>query len=789
MSFGTLSPGLPDWRDAEAEATLAAINAAKPAPARSWYDTINDVAHFPHRMFGALATAPANTIRAVGSAIWSGLTAPGDAATGKLPMWGPDGHTSPEAVQRAFDTASLPTGASVAGTVEGAAARAPQAVSEIAQPYHALLSDTGKPGAVIAAAEHAPTFRSTVEDALAATPRKSATGQQWANDLKRFGAKPEELDWRGASDLFTANANKPLSRAAVEEHLAGNKVDLKPVDLVTPSWENLTGKQQEWVHEAWRDSRYPGNFDNAKEFFDDVVASSPDEFSRLLPNRAKWGDYQSPGGENYRERLLTLNNDPLSLDRVQQWHDLSPEMWARTNARDRIELRDEMAKHLGIDPSASQAFHGNHWDQPNVVVHRRSNERMMDVPPTAEEQAALDAHAAAQSQIEKLRQRQGAVGKEIMQAARPLEDQYFRNLYDEIDAKKLGPGDARRMIEAPLPEFAELKPLQDKLQALRSQEDDLRKSLPPKPEPKQIKTLHAEEIQSDWHQAGAKNGYKEAGWQERFDSAKSAANSKAENLVASVGGDYRLADRLEKAVREGDAATVNLYTPQQQEIARDAVQHIDAFKKMNEPMVPNGPFKDSWHRLALHDMVREAAEKGFDRISWTAGDSQATHPKNLGASQRAIESAEKGMRAFYDDKLVNAANKIGKPHGVSVQKGTIADRGGLSGEMAMNRMGIPPHEQEAFWGNLNAQGAQAREQFLQQARDRGHDIWHMDIPQSLKEQALKKGFSMFEDSGKAGAALAAAERVQAPPIAKTKLVDERGLPIQGPAAMSRSEDR
>lgn len=749
MSFGTLSPGLPDWRDAEAEATLAAINAAKPAPARSWYDTINDVAHFPHRIFGALATAPMNTIGAVGSAIWSGLTAPGDAATGKLPMWGPDGHTSPEAVQRAFDTASLPTGASVAGTVEGAAARAPQAVSEIAQPYHALLSDTGKPGAVIAAAEHAPTFRSTVEDALAATPRKSATGQQWANDLKRFGAKPEELDWRGASDLFTANANKPLSRAAVEEHLAGNKVDLKPVDLVTPSWENLTGKQQEWVHEAWRDSRYPGNFDNAKEFFDDVVASSPDEFSRLLPNRAKWGDYQSPGGENYRERLLTLPQrmGPKELEA----QDITKRMAAgefnhldEAGRADFFKRLETLNKEKNAEVAANAPYRSNHWDQPNVVVHRRSNERMME----ATHPVDIENRVAA--------------------------------AYPDIKLESMGSGMPAKAVRDGIitPEEA----------ADWSRASSWRSGFEDKPGTGK-RTLHAEEIQSDWHQAGAKNGYKEAGWQERFDSAKSAANSKAENLVASVGGDYRLADRLEKAVREGDAATVNLYTPQQQEIARDAVQHIDAFKKMNEPMVPNGPFKDSWHRLALHDMVREAAEKGFDRISWTAGDSQATHPKNLGASQRAIESAEKGMRAFYDDKLVNAANKIGKPHGVSVQKGTIADRGGLSGEMAMNRMGIPPHEQEAFWGNLNAQGAQAREQFLQQARDRGHDIWHMDIPQSLKEQALKKGFSMFEDSGKAGAALAAAERVQAPPIAKTKLVDERGLPIQGPAAMSRSEDR
>jgi hypothetical protein len=39
--------------------------------------------------------------------------------------------------------------------------------------------------------------------------------------------------------------------------------------------------------------------------------------------------------------------------------------------------------------------------------------------------------------------------------------------------------------------------------------------------------------------------------------------------------------------------------------------------------VPDAPFKKTWHELALKRMLREASEKGYDRLSWTPGEAQA----------------------------------------------------------------------------------------------------------------------------------------------------------------------
>jgi len=50
----------------------------------------------------------------------------------------------------------------------------------------------------------------------------------------------------------------------------------------------------------------------------------------------------------------------------------------------------------------------------------------------------------------------------------------------------------------------------------------------------------------------------------------------------------------------------------------EASKYIPGVKSL-----PNAPFKKTWHELVLKRMIREAAEKGYDRLSWTPGEAQA----------------------------------------------------------------------------------------------------------------------------------------------------------------------
>ena len=122
------------------------------------------------------------------------------------------------------------------------------------------------------------------------------------------------------------------------------------------------------------------------------------------------------------------------------------------------------------------------------------------------------------------------------------------------------------------------------------------------------KNLFLEEIQSDWHQAGKQEGYrvpvdtKELARQ--LDNANDAYQTVSKRLAANP----------EDAQAKADAHAAFQET-QRLERAYNAATA--------QRGVPDAPFKNDWHELVMKRMLREAAEKGYDRLSWTTGDQQA----------------------------------------------------------------------------------------------------------------------------------------------------------------------
>ncbi len=359
-------------------------------------------------------------------------------------------------------------------------------------------------------------------------------------------------------------------------------------------------------------------------------------------------------------------------------------------------------------------------------------------------------------------------------------------------------------------------------------------------------SLHLEEIQSDWHQQGRQRGYGHPA-QDEFDKVKAELLKKYNvDTLIPLQGAAEKSPELAADLRRLSAAN-------------DAWM---AEKHQGMP-VPDAPFKKSWHELALKDALREAAEKGLDRISWTPGEAQAARydlskqiqsvklhkaggsgfsppdeiegqrgasviardhngrevinkymddpekelPDIIGkeAAQKLLEQKPKyearaglssstrelsgldlkvggeGMKGFYDKIIPDALNKIGKPHGVRVQEGKLKPSGAWE---VYEREGGP------FIGNARTYGEmrRAREagKFIKDnPMAEGYPVHYMDIPQSLKDQALKKGFSLFEDSS-IGAPLAAEEKRKRPkltpvehnPFDKRKLIPVEHDPFQ-----------
>ena len=262
--------------------------------------------------------------------------------------------------------------------------------------------------------------------------------------------------------------------------------------------------------------------------------------------------------------------------------------------------------------------------------------------------------------------------------------------------------------------------------------------------------LFIEEIQSDWHQAGRKKGYRLA-----------PQTLQGEQTVQQNGEDFwriyhpmvGYAAELLGGVRHRRDGRLFPFTADFQhkrlsfKTFEEAVEQAKAWQRPalllltdNHARVPDAPFKKTWHELALKRMVRWAAENGHDAVGWTTGDQQAERydlskqvdrikviditggmyrveayrqgnklvdreAEGQGEladlvgkemAQKAVTKIDgyktstipspkrfaeftgtdlrvggKGMRGFYDDILVKAAKALGKRYGASVESTTI----------------------------------------------------------------------------------------------------------------------
>lgn len=119
------------------------------------------------------------------------------------------------------------------------------------------------------------------------------------------------------------------------------------------------------------------------------------------------------------------------------------------------------------------------------------------------------------------------------------------------------------------------------------------------------KILFIEEIQSDWHQAGRRGGYK-------TDSKWTA--EKAE--IQSDPHPGKREDEFEWLVYNEDRS-IRLF-----EIAKTADEAVNSVLSLQKLQTPDAPFRKTWHEFVLKRLIRHAAENGYDKIAWTTGEQQ-----------------------------------------------------------------------------------------------------------------------------------------------------------------------
>jgi hypothetical protein len=136
------------------------------------------------------------------------------------------------------------------------------------------------------------------------------------------------------------------------------------------------------------------------------------------------------------------------------------------------------------------------------------------------------------------------------------------------------------------------------------------------------KVLHVAEIQSDWHQAGKKKGYRAAGEPDAAERLQASKDGLNVMIMANDKLGFDTIGEARMAIARDGPVGWEFNTPE--DLAK-AQEFYDAYQANEKGTggVPDAPFKTTWPELAMKRVIRYAAENGYDRVTWDVGKTVA----------------------------------------------------------------------------------------------------------------------------------------------------------------------
>lgn len=557
-------------------------------------------------------------------------------------------------------------------------------------------------------------FYSSVERTVSSSTQTSATGPQWFAALRNTpGIKKEELDWLGV-EKFLKDQTGQVSKSDLDAYIKANRVEVKEVVKTEQQQFRTVAEARRYLEEAQGDD--PAVMKIVRGGNSSEMIRLANEFWNDLNDGAgggtKFHAQQLPGGENYRELLLTIPTTDKALNVEVKKSDGG---WAIfTNGRRTGFLTDtingngplsevqalQIAKKnapdniVGRAASQEGAFRNSHWDEPNVLAHVRMNDRVID-------------------------------GK---------------------------------------------------------------------------KTLFIEEIQSDWHQQGRRQGYR---------NSKPFIESKVDDMLDGVHEDGQRYAFKNKVTGEKEVGFGNNIEQARLDAVKNANSELRRSVHEGASSIPDAPFKKSWHELALKRIIRQAADEGYEQVAWTSGRQQtdrydlsrqvesiqairrsngnydltaSSHSRGhtLGSdipeasladhvgkdlAEKIIDQKDKykeykgvdlrvggeGMNAFYDKMLVNAANDIGKPFGAKADVANLRGSEAPTGERSIVHLenGTMIVRDQDGSELIRTRNYDEAKRVMDDHRLPETPVHVLPITENLGRVAKEQGFRLFQNAGEA----------------------------------------
>lgn len=357
-----------------------------------------------------------------------------------------------------------------------------------------------------------PAFYSQLQRAIEGVPDRIANmaAPQWklwldSNGPKQ-GVKKDEIEWSGIKDYLDLQGKAKLSKDDLARYLDDSGVKVSEVMMGGSGYDET--QMLENISQELFDKGY---WDISASQQDRVVALLDERFADAGP-ATKYGKYTLPGGENYRELLITMPED-LGFKTFKAENGT----WG-IERKDGLKLDGWPTEQAAINSQKSFTlpgqFQSSHWDQKNVLAHIRINDRV------------TEGDGPYKVTVREGGGRTGSSSKKFdtLEAAQQF-----------IDVKKAG--------------------------GYRTEIENLGK----------LKVLFVEEVQSDWGQGGKKKGFADTTELNRLRAeVKAAVAAEADALSEALAADESNADAAGEALKAAEQKTKDLAKAYDAEIRRTA---------------------------------------------------------------------------------------------------------------------------------------------------------------------------------------------------------------------------
>jgi len=405
----------------------------------------------------------------------------------------------------------------------------------------------------------------------------------------------------------------------------------------------------------------------------------------------KFQKFSQPGGENYREVLLHLPEANLQAKNVKknELHELLGRDLSGITEEEAGRINSRINELINELTDQGKGFRSGHYDVPNTLTHFRVSDRK---GPNGEkvlyvDEIQSDWHQRARDA------RKDYIKKRLEKEGPSIRNQAIEQLRSEIGTVVLNDDNVSRLkkIELRLAKErkAELEKEIPKNYGYRTQED-IYQLIKINDRIEQIKSngLTLDEIR-DYFQPGkivkSYGGFdKVISFNVGEDSpAFQQAYNKALERAMSVGVDKDAAmqwatKRAQDETKYDWSVTVIEVDPETGNPVRgakerthwtspatDIVKELSKERHQLSDKVPDAPFKDTWHELAVKEIMDMAAKEGYDRVAFSPGIEQVKRYEKI--MRQVVDSIQ--YSPTEDGRLLVEGIKNGRP----VFSGTVLD--------------------------------------------------------------------------------------------------------------------